>query len=153
MIHVQASETVGCTPAEFLAFVMDIERYAEVDRKIAPILWHRREGDLLEFACRPRLGGLRQPKIVQQVRLTPGLRLDVTLAPRPRNRLAHVMAHFEASFVCEPVADGTRVLRTLEFRFTPAVRWLLEPPLRRRLPGEVREELLLAREHFAGSVG
>lgn len=142
------TETVACTPPEFLEFVMDIERYAEVDDKIKPILWSNRDGDVVEFACRPKLAGLRQPKVVQRVRLTPGRRIDISLAPLPRNRLAHAMAAFAASFACAPVAGGTLVTRSLEFRFTPAFGWLLEPLFRRALPGQVRTELLLAKQHF-----
>jgi len=148
MVKVQVTETIACTPDEFLAFVMDIERYAEVDKKISPVLWQRREGDLMEFACRPTLAGLPQPMVVQQARLTPGVRIDISLSPLPRNRLAHATAHFEASFECTPVAGGTQVTRTLEFRFTPALRWMLEPLFRRRLPREVRDEVQLAKQYL-----
>lgn len=151
-IRVQETTTVACTPAEFLEFVMDVERYAEVDDKIKPILWVRREGDLTVFACRPKLAGLRQPKVVQQMRRTPGERIDIALAPKPQNRLAHAMAEFEASFVCTPdPAGGTAVVRTLDFRLTPVTAWLLGPLLRRRLPAEVRDEVRRATEHFGGA--
>lgn len=148
MVMVQLTETVACTPDEFLEFVMDIERYALVDKKISPILWQRREGDLVEFACRPTLAGLPQPKVVQQVRLTPGVRVDISLSPLPHNRVAHATAHFEASFECTPIASGTHVTRTLDFRFTRTLRWMLEPLLQRRLPGEVRDELQLAKQYL-----
>lgn len=148
MVRVQVAETVACTPNEFLDFVMDIERYAEVDQKISPILWHRREGDLVEFACRPRLAGLPQPTVVQQIRLTPGERIDISLSPLPRNRLAHATAHFAASFECTPIPGGVQVTRTLEFRFTPALRWMLEPLFRRRLPSEVRDEVQRAKQYL-----
>lgn len=151
MVKVQVTETIACTPDEFLEFVMDIERYAQVDKKISPILWQRRESDLLEFACRPTLAGLPQPKVVQQVRLTPGRRIDITLSPLPLNRLAHALAHFEASFACTPVNGGTQVTRMLEFRFARAVRWMLEPLFRRRLPGEVRDEVQLAKQYLEGA--
>lgn len=148
MVTVQVQETIGCTPAELLEFVMDIEGYAKVDKKINPVTWARREGDLLEFECRPTLAGLPQPKVVQQARLTPGTRIDITLSPLPRNRLAHTIARFDASFECAEVEGGTHVTRTLNFRFAPAVRWLFEPLFRRRLPAEVREEIRLAKEHL-----
>jgi hypothetical protein len=60
------------------------------------------------------------------------------------------MAYFEASFECSAVEQGTRVVRTLKFQFTPAVRWLFEPLFRRRLEREVREEMQLAKEHLEG---
>lgn len=148
MVMVQVQETIGCTPDDLLGFVMDIERYAAIDKKINPVIWWRRDGDLLEFACRPKLAGLRQAKVVQQARLTPGQRIDITLSPLPSNRLAHTIARFEACFECVEVNAGTQVTRTLNFLFTPAVRWFLEPLFRRRLPGEVREEIRLAKEHL-----
>lgn len=141
-------ETVLVPPERFVALVMDIERYAEVDKKISPVLWARRDGDVVEFACRPKLAGLRQPKVVQYVQLMPGRRIDIGLMPPPRNRLAHAMAEFWASFECNAIEEGTRVVRTLEFTFTPLARWLLEPMLRRRLESEVREELELAKGYL-----
>lgn len=125
------------------------ERYAEIDDKIAPILWSRRETDVVTFACRPTLAGLRQPKVVQTVRLTPGERVDIALTPRPANRLAHAVARFDASFVCRDTPGGTEVIRTLRFRFAPALGWLLAPLFRRRLPGEVEAELDRFQQHFA----
>jgi hypothetical protein len=148
-------QRVGCSPERFLEFVMDIERYAEVDQKIRPVVWARREytpAPLVEFACRPKLAGMRQPKVVQQLRLNrPARRIDVSLSPAPHNQLARAMAEFSASFVCEPVGDGTEVTRTLRFALRPWVRWAMEPLLRRRLLGEVREELRLAKEHLEGT--
>jgi polyketide cyclase/dehydrase/lipid transport protein len=130
--------------------VMDIERYAELDDKIRPILWSRRDGNRVEFACRPKLVGLRQPTVVQFLELTPGRRIDIGLLPKPRNRLAHRMASFTASFECTPVDGGIQVTRTLEFRFSPAVRWLMEPLFRHRLERDVRTEIGLAKRHLEG---
>ena len=147
-VEAQVVERIGCTCEELLGFVMDIERYAQVDDKISPVLWHRSEPDFVEFACRPKLAGLRQPKVVQQVRLTPGERADVTLSPKPANRLAHAMAQFEASFACRPVDGGTEVTRTLRFTFKAPFRWLLEPLFQRRLDAEVRDEIARAKQHL-----
>ena len=148
MIQVEVVETIAVTPEQVLDLVMDIERYAEVDAKIRPVLWARREGHRLEFACRPKLGGVRQPKVVQFAELTPGQRVDIGLLPKPHNRLAHAMAHFEASFECVAVTGGTQVTRRLRFTFTPAVRWLMEPLFRRRLLREVHDEINLAKSYL-----
>lgn len=148
MVGVQVEETIQVSADEFLEFVMDIERYAQVDAKISPVLWQRRRGNIVEFACRPKLVGLRQPKVVQYIELTPGHRVDIGLKPLPSNRIAHAMARFHASFECSAVEDGTRIVRTLDFRFSPLVRWLLEPLFRRRLEHEVREEIRLAKNHL-----
>ena len=148
MVRVEVEEVVGVAAEEFLAAVMDIEGYARVDKKISPVLWQHREGDLLRFACRPKVAGLRQPKVVQYARLTPGRRIDIGLSDLPENRVAHAVATFHASFECQPVEAGTRVTRSLEFQFAPFVRWLFEPLFRRRLEPEVREELRLAKQHL-----
>jgi hypothetical protein len=148
-VKVEMTETIACTPDDFLEFVMNIDDYARVDRKIAPILWSRRDCDVVEFACRPRLAGLRHPKVIQRMRLDPRGRVDIELAPRPANRIAHAAAHFEASFVCRPVPGGSDVTRSLEFHFAPLVGWAFAPLFRRRLPGEIRSELEQARKHFA----
>lgn len=151
MVSVQAETTIAVNPDEVLGLVMDIERYAEVDDKIHPVLWSRREGDRVEFACRPKLAGLRQPKVVQYVELTPGRRVDIGLLPRPANRLAHSMAQFEASFECQSVDGGTLVIRRLRFTFSPVVRWFIEPLLRRRLERDVQDEIRLAKEYLEAS--
>ena len=146
MVKVQLHETIEASADEVLGFVMDIVQYAEIDKKIKPVLWARRDGNRVEFACRPKLAGLRQPKVVQFLELTPGRRVDIGLLPKPHNRLAHAIARFEASFDCEPLGGGTRVTRTLQFTFSPAVRWLMEPLFKRRLEREVHDEMLRAKE-------
>ncbi|GIF77830.1 SRPBCC family protein [Asanoa siamensis] len=151
MVKVQVREMIATSPEEFLGLVMDIERYAQFDDKIRPILWSRRDGNRVEFACRPKLAGLRHPRVVQFLELTPNQRIDIGLLPKPRNKLAHRIAHFEASFECVPVGDGVRVTRTLEFRFVPAVRWLMDPLFRRRLERDVRVEIGLAKRHLEGT--
>ncbi len=149
MVTVRMTRHIGCTPEEFLEFVMDIERYQEVDRKIRPVHRWSREGNRTEFRSRPTLGGLPTPiPVVQHVDLTPGERVDISLASAPHNRVARATTDFHASFVCRRAGDGTEVTRTLTFTFPVAVRWLYEPLLRRRLPGEVAEELRAAKAYL-----
>lgn len=59
MAEAQVCETIHCKPDDLIEFVMDIERYAEVDAKIRPVTWARRDGDLTEVAFRPKLPGWR----------------------------------------------------------------------------------------------
>lgn len=151
-MRVQVIADVAASPEKVLDLVMDIERYAEVDAKIRPILWSRREGNRLEFACRPKLFGLRQPKVVQFAQLTPGRRIEIGLLPKPHNRLAHAMAGFGASFECVADGGGSRVTRTVEFTFAPALRWL-EPFLRGRLERDVQEEIRLAKQWLESAAG
>lgn len=148
MLTVEATETIFRPPDDVLAFVMDPERYALVDRKIRPIRWVRRDGNLCEFAFRPSLLGIPGPPTVSRMRLTPGERVDVQLAPAPANRMTRLLVEVEAAFVCTPVDGGTRLDRRLSFRFRPVVRWLAEPLLRRGLARDVRDEVRLAKEHL-----
>ncbi len=142
MVEVTVAETVSCPPEAFLALVMDPRRYAEVDRKLGPIDWVRREGDVTEFRFRSRLPGLGPgPKIVSRMTLTPGERVDVVLPDRPENRLARRVSTFEASFSCVPVDGGIRVTRRVAFGFTAPLRLLLEPVLRRTLRADVEDEI------------
>ncbi|MFK8843937.1 hypothetical protein [Streptomyces sp. Ac-502] len=85
MTRVEEQLTIGCTAEAFLGFVMDVERYAQVDDKLRTVFWVRRDGDLTEFAFRPALPGVPfpQPKAVARMRLTPGRRIDIRLAPCP----------------------------------------------------------------------
>lgn len=147
MVEVELSETINCSPEAWLALVLDVERYATVDDKIGPIQWVRREGDLVEFKFRPQLPGLHLPalRLVSQMRLTPGRRIDVQLAPLPRNVTSRAASTFRASFSCEPHDEGVRVTRAISFSFNPAVRWFIEPVLRRTLPVSVERELRLAK--------
>jgi hypothetical protein len=157
MIRVTVERTVRCRPEEFLALVMDPERYARVDDKLGRIDWVRREGDVTEFRFRSRLPGLPgpAPKVVSRMRLTPGERVDVAYAPPPHNRLVRRVSSFAASFVCTPVDGGTRVARTIAIGFPPLLRPLVEPILRRTLRPDVEREVqgakdLLERAHRAG---
>jgi hypothetical protein len=148
MLSVEASETIACTPDELLAFVMDPERYATVDRKIRPVRWVRRDGDFCEFGFRPSLVGIPGPPAVSHMSLTPGERVDARLAPAPANRLTRLLLDLDASFAVTAVEGGTRLVRRLNYRFRPAVRWLAEPLLRRALARDVREDVKLAKQHL-----
>ncbi|MFI0153877.1 hypothetical protein [Streptomyces lydicus] len=68
--------------------------------------------------------------------------------PAPANRLSRRLCDFEASFVCTPTGDGTRLVRTLTFHFAPCLSRLAEPLLRRRLTAEVAAEVALAKAHL-----
>jgi hypothetical protein len=155
MAAAHAVRTIQCTPDQFLEFVMDIERYADVDDKIRPIYWSRRTGNVLEFQFRPKLPGLPlpSPKLVQRVELTPGERVDVTNAAYPRNKIGNRMSTFRASFVCQPHGDATTVTRTIEMTFPVPLRWLVEPILAKRLQAAVDDEIDRAKQILESSHG
>ncbi|MCR6482291.1 SRPBCC family protein [Amycolatopsis sp. OK19-0408] len=142
MVEVTVEETVSCSPDAFLALVMDPRRYAEVDRKLGPVDWVRRDGDVTEFRFRSKLPGFGPgPKVVSRMTLTPGERVDVRIPDRRENRLARRLSTFEARFSCVPVEGGIRVTRWIAFGFPAPLRWLVEPVLRRKLPADVEAEI------------
>lgn len=147
MVAVTEEKMIRCSPADFLEFVMDIEKYAEADDKLGTFDWVRRDEDLVEFKFRPILPGLPKPapKMVARGRLTPGERIDVTLSPLPYNKLYNRLMDFSAGFVVESIPGGIRVKRTFGVDFHPAVRWLLDPILRRTLPRDVQSEMRAAK--------
>lgn len=57
MLTVVVEKTIGCAPRDLLEFVLDIQWYAEIDDKIRPVHWVKREPNFTEFACRPKLAG------------------------------------------------------------------------------------------------
>ncbi len=150
MAQARARRIMACSPDEFLEFALDVERYAEVDDKLGQFDWVRREEHRVEFKFRPVLPGIPMPspKMVAQGVLTPGKRIDVALSSLPDNRLWHRLMKFDASFVCEPVGNGTLVTRTMSAELTPAVRWLLDPVLRRKLPGNIESEVEKAKAYI-----
>jgi hypothetical protein len=143
MLEVVVEETMNCTPDDFLEFVLDVHRYAEVDDKIGTIDWTRRDGDTTEFRFRPVLPGIPgpAPRMVLLVRRVPGDIIEMALSPRPHNRLNHLLIRFESTFECTRVDGGTLVRSVTTMDVTPPARWLVEPILRRHLPGNIRSEL------------
>ncbi|TDE54641.1 SRPBCC family protein [Nonomuraea mesophila] len=148
MLIAQVTETINCAPDDLLSFVMDPEKYAEVDRKIRPVTWVHRNDNVCEFGFRPGLAGLPAPPAVSRMQLTPGRRVDIVLAPPPANRLTRLLSDFDASFVCTPTQGGTELVRTLRFHFRPWIRWIAEPLLRRWLINDVQDEVRQAKYYL-----
>ena len=150
MLEVVVEETMNCTADDFLEFVMDVHRYAEVDDKIGRIDWAKRDGDLVEFKFRPVLPGVPgpAPKMVMWVRKIPGKRIEMSLAPLPHNRLNHKLLSFDSVFEVEEVADGLLVRSISTFTISPAARWLMEPILRKNLLGNIEAEMERARVYL-----
>ena len=136
---------LGCPAEAFLAFVLDVERYREVDDKIGPIDWVRTEGLVTEFRFRPTIPGLPPvPKVVSRMRLTPGQRIDIDYSPLPQNRLARRISTFAASFECAPDEGRIRVTRTISIGLPRLFRVLEGPLLQRRLQRSIERELDLS---------
>lgn len=142
-MKVIVTRSIDCSPTQLLEFVMDVERYTIIDDKIGPIFEVDRHGLVCEFTFRPRLPGIPGlgPTTVSRMVLTPGERIDISLAPPPRNRISRRLATFGASFACVPEHGGTRLTRMFSIEFPPPLRWILEPVLRRTLRPDVEYEL------------
>lgn len=134
----EASTTVHATPAEVVAFVLDLRRYKEADHKIGRIGAVRRTGDRGTVTFTGRLRGLPGPGGTYPFRIT-GDRLVVGTPTSGPARW--FIAEFEASFTCEPTGDGTRVTHREVIGFRRPWRWLAHPLLRRWLPADTAQEM------------
>ena len=83
----------------------------------------------------------------------PGIRGTESRPPgRARNAAAGPGNRYPGTGQQWPTSSVT-VTRTLEFTFNPAVRWLMEPLFRRRLPVEVRDEIQRAKAYLERGTG
>lgn len=139
-----ATTTLACGAEEYLAFVLDVERYRQVDDKIGPIDWVRTQGVVTEFRFRPQMPLMPwSPKVVSQMTLTPGQRIDIEYTPPPANRLARALSSFRAFFACESVEGGIRVTRSVTISLPAPLRPVERVSLGRRLQKSVERELAL----------
>jgi hypothetical protein len=147
----KASATLHSSADEYLAFVLDVERYRQVDDKLGPIDWVRSEGNVTEFRFRPKMPLMPwSPKVVSRMTLTPGERIDIQYAPKPHNRLARAMSSFSAFFVVEPTSGGIRVTRSVTISLPLLLRPVERLTLGRRLQASVERELALTPDVLDG---
>lgn len=139
-----ATATFACTAEEYLAFVLDVERYRQVDDKLGPIEWVRTGGNVTEFRFRPKMPLMPwSPKVVSRMTLTPGQRIDIQYAPKPNNRLAHALSSFSAFFKVDAAAEGICVTRSVTISLPTPLRPIERLTLGRRLQASVERELAL----------
>lgn len=142
-----ASDRFSCSADEYLSFVLDVERYRQVDDKLGPIDWVRRDGNVTEFRFRPKMPLTPwSPKVVSQLTLTPGERIDIAYAPKPQNRLAHLLSSFSAFFACEPADEGIRVTRSVTISLPRPLGLVERATLGRHLQASVERELELSHQ-------
>lgn len=140
MVQVSSTRDIpGVSPREILEFVLDLDRYREVDPKITevgiiigPDLAGRGS---VELSSRLRFGPVTPD--VQDIQLDRWARLRFTSAPRQRARL---LFDLTSSFLCWPSERGTTVTHDYTLRFRLPVRWL-EPLHRGWLQAEVEAEM------------
>jgi hypothetical protein len=146
-----ATATIRTSADEYLAFVLDVERYRQVDDKLGRIDWVRTEGYVTEFRFRPKVPLMPwSPKVVSRMTLTPGQRIDVRYAPKPHNRLAHAVSSFSAFFDVERADEGVRVTRSVTISLPRLLRPIERLTLGRRLQASVERELALTRDVLRG---
>ncbi len=139
-----ATAAFACTAEEYLAFVLEVERYREVDDKLGSIDWVRTDGTVTEFRFRPKMPLMPwSPKVVSRMTLTPGERIDIAYAPPPANRMARVLSSFSAYFAVEPSDDGIRVTRSVTITLPAPLRPIEQLTLSRKLQTSVERELAL----------
>jgi hypothetical protein len=131
---------------EIIEFIMDLRQYQKVDRKLGRIYRVDRDGDEVTFRFRPKLLGLPGPVTTQRVVLTPDRRIDMSGVGAWTDALATFSAYFEF----EETDGGTWVTRSVNFRFPPAVSWLLDPAFARWLARDVPRELVGAKSYLEG---
>jgi hypothetical protein len=138
MIVGEATTTVTVPPSDVFAFVLDLERYREADRKIGRVGPASREGNTGTVTFSGRIRGLPGPSgtypfIVQESRLRFG---------SPVRGTARWFLDFEGTFDCEVVPEGTIVTHREVFDFKPPWRWVVEPLLRSWLEADTAEEMV-----------
>jgi polyketide cyclase/dehydrase/lipid transport protein len=139
--------TVRRSPREVLEFVIDFERYRQVDHKIAAIRASERRGNEGVVTIRGRIRGV--PAAVDRLayRLVPYSRLELRSVPSLWPGLA---VRFEGDFSCEVEADGTLVSHRECFAFRRPFRWLLEPLLGPWLARDTEAEMIRLRRALEG---
>ncbi len=139
----EAELVIATTARHVIEFVMDVERYREVDAKVGKIHWveHAPDHRQVTFRFTPRLGPI--PAVLRSTQHVTR-HGEQALVIRPAPSWTDRLAGFEGTVECWPHTDGVRVRRRLEFWLTPLLRPLLGPPLRRWLATDVPAELASA---------
>lgn len=135
----QASIDVATSPETILDFVLDLEKYQEVDAKFVRV--GKVEGPNAEgrgsVSMWGRIGWLPPAPDRQDFVLDPGKSLTFTGAPRQPARL---IFDFLGTFECKPVDGGTTITHGYEFRFKGPFR-LVERPLAGWLQRQIDDEV------------
>ena len=140
MIEASATCHVRRPSREVLEFVLDLERYREVDPKIGrvtrPVVLDAEGNGSARYWG--RLRGMPPAPDVNLVRLIRWTDLTFTGAPRQPARL---ILDFQGRFRCVDSDDGCIVTHSYELRFRRPFRWFYEPLLRTWLQDEVTDEV------------
>ncbi len=140
-LRAEATTTVMATPQSVLEFVLDLNRYKEVDPKIVRVLSVTGPDSDGRGSVRllARMRGLPPAPDRQDFVLKRWERLTFTGAARQPARL---IFHFTGIVECTPGEGGTQVTHRYEFRFRGPFRpieRLLAGWLQRQIEQEVRD--------------
>jgi hypothetical protein len=137
MIVGEASVRVAVSPADVLAFVLDLERYRQADHKIGRVGPVTRDGAGGTAVFSGRIKGMPGPSGTYPFVLTPtSLKFGTPIAGPARWFL-----NFEGSFECTETAAGTEVVHREVFDFKRPWQWFLDPLLRKWLENDTAEEM------------
>lgn len=119
-LRAEGTIEIDAPPQAILEWILDMDRYRQVDHKIAAV---KQQSELdadgrgtLRYRGRLRWG-LPGPVDTQQVRLDRWQGLTITGNPTVWTRR---LFDFTGTFRCTPVAGGTEVVHSEEFTFHPA---------------------------------
>lgn len=130
MIRAEGSVQIDRPPREVLEFVLDLDRYRQVDEKITSVSSQPDLGEEQRTGrahYRGKLRGFRTPSQWQVVSLDPWHRHDLKTEP---GQWTARMAEFEGGFICDERDGGSTALTHFEqFDFRAPAKWILEPYL------------------------
>jgi hypothetical protein len=140
MIEGSASARVEATPAEVIAFVLDLDRYRLADTKIVNARLLAGDSVCGAVVIKGRLRGLPTPPDRQLYTVSSdGCTIEFRSAP---SRWPGLVARFHGSVHCHPLPDGaTNVTHNERFTFTPLLALLLDPYLREWLCRDTEAEV------------
>ncbi len=146
VLRASASIEVRATPQEILEFVLDLERYRQVDSKILAVgsVVGPDEAGRGRVRLWTRLKWTPPAPDVHTISLQRWSRLTFTGAPKQPSRF---ILHFTGVVECQPSADTTLVTHWYEMRFRGPFR-LLEPSHRAWLQRDLEVELQRVADWF-----
>ena len=147
LVATSTVEIPGVCPQDVLEFVLDLDHYKDVDRKIVKVGVVAGPDESgrgsVKLSGRLRFGPAAPD--VQYFKLDRWSRLTFTGASR---QPARAIFNFTGTFQCTPTASGTSVTHAYDFRFRGLFR-LLEPLQRSWLQDELDDEMEQLRKTLA----
>jgi carbon monoxide dehydrogenase subunit G len=149
-VQVSSSVVVAASPREVLEFVLDLDRYREVDPKIRKVTKAATLDADGHGTCRIVATMWHFPPTpdTHLVHLDAWRRLTFTGAPRVPARL---IFSFTGTFDVEATADGTLLTHGYDVTFRQPIAALLGRRVQRWLADDLTEELDRLRDRFAAA--